>query len=115
MKIIIKNEICCNYENLGKYLLTRYVKLVNKSYYDKVVNMVAFPIDNSTITSSDIIKAEKKIVNKEIQTFYFARCFTIEATQLINENNGMAFYLIDFPWFDESYNSIRGGKIKKSD
>lgn len=108
-KVYIKLEINCNYENLNKYLPVQYTTLVNKSFYNKIVNIVSFSMDKTTITSGEIIKAQKRISNTEIKTLYFARCFTIEATKLISESNGAAFYLQDFPWFDESYNNIRGG------
>lgn len=108
-KMSIKLEINCNYENLNKYLPVRYTTLVSKSYYNKIVNIISFSIDKTAITSGEIIKAQKKISNTEIKTLYFARCFTIEATKLISESNGVAFYLQDYPWFDERYNHIHGG------
>ena len=107
-KVSMKHNIYCNYENLKKYLPERYVTLVSKSYYGEMVNLISFSIDKTAITSSEVIKVQKKIANTEIRTFYFARCFTIEATKLISESNGVAFYLQDFPWFDERYNLIRG-------
>lgn len=112
MKISIKLEIYCNYENLNKHLPARYTALVSKGYYGETVNLICFPIDKTAITSGDVIKAQKGIANTEIKTFYFACCFTIEATKLISESNGIAFYMHDFPWFDESYNRIRGGMDK---
>ena len=106
-KVSLKLETYCNHENLTKYLPARYVTLVSKSYYGETVNLICFSIDKSVITSGDVIKAQKRIANTEIRTFYFARCFTIEAAELISESNGIAFYQQDFPWFDESYNRIR--------
>ena len=110
MKIFIKDEIYFNYENLSKYLPKRYITLVNRSYYGETVNIICFSIDKTAITSAEIIKAQKRVANAEIRTFYFARCFTVEATKLISEGNGVAFYIHDFPWYDERYNSVRGGR-----
>lgn len=109
MRISIKPGIYCNYENLNKYLLKRYVSLVSRSYYGETVNLICFSIDKTAITSAEIIRAQKRVANTEIRTFYFARCFTIEATKIISESNGVAFYIHDFPWYDERYNSVRGG------
>ncbi len=109
MKTSIKPEVPCNYENLKKYLPARYVPMVSKSYFGDTVNLVYFPIDKGAVTSGEILKAQKKIENTDIRTFYFARCFTIEAAALIAESNGIAFHSHDYPWFDENYNRIRGG------
>ncbi len=106
MKIVIKSGIFCDYANLKKYLSAQYISLVSKCYYGEIVNLVCFPADD-TITSSKVIKAQKKITNTEVQTLYFARCFTMEAVEVISESNGTAFYLKDFPWTDESYNNVR--------
>ena len=110
MKISIKPAIYCNYENLNKYLSKRYITLVSRSYYGETVNIICFSIDKTAITSAEIIKAQKRVANAEIRTFYFARCFTVEATKLISEGNGVAFYIHDFPWYDERYNRVRGGR-----
>lgn len=109
MKTYIKHEIYCSYENLKKYLPARYVTLVNRNCYGETVNLICFSIDKTAITGGEITKAQKRIANTKIRTFYFARCFTVEAIKLIGESNGAAFYLIDFPWSDEGYNHIRGG------
>ena len=108
MKIIIREEICCNNSNLKKYLPARYVSLVNKNYYKQVVTLVCFPADQTAITSKNVEKALKKIKNQNIAILYFARCFTLEAINIINDKNGAAFTLIEFPWTDDSYNHIRG-------
>lgn len=109
MKIIIREEICCDKRNLNKYLPARYVSLVNKNYYNQIVTFVCFPVDQTTITSKNVEKALKKIKNQNVTVLYFARCFTLEAINIINEKNGAAFTLIDFLWTDDSYNQIRGG------
>lgn len=109
MKINIKVQVYCNHSNLEKYLPAQYVSLIGKNYYGEVVNLVSFSIDKTTITSSEVKKAQRKLSETDLKTLYFARCFTIEASKLITESNGVAFYLIDFPWFDERYNIIRGG------
>ncbi len=108
MKINIKAHVYCDYGNLEKNLSAQYVSLVGKSYYGEVVNLVSFSVDKTAITSSDVKKAQRKLSGTDLKTFYFARCFTIEASKLITESNGVAFYLNDFPWFDERYNIIRG-------
>lgn len=109
MKINIKAQVYCDYDNLEKNLSAQYVSLVGKSYYGEVVNLVSFSVGKTAITSSEVKKAQRKLSGTDFKTFYFARCFTIEASKLITESNGVAFYLNDFPWFDERYNIIRGG------
>ena len=109
MKINIKTKVYCDYDNLEKYLPAQYVSLVSQNYYGEVVNLVFFSADKTTITSSEVKKAQRKLSESNLKSYYFARCFTIEAAKLIAESNGTAFYLRDFPWFDESYNLIRGG------
>lgn len=108
-KVSMKQNIYCNRENLNKYLPERYAALVSKSCYGETVNFISFSIDKTAITSSEVIKALKRIANTEIRTFCFARCFTMEAAEFISERNGVAFYMQDFPWSDERYNLIRGG------
>lgn len=109
MKISVKLKVPCSYDNLKKHLPARYVLMVSNNYYGETVNLVWFSIDKGAITSGEILKAQKRIGNTEIRTLYFARCFTIEASALIAERNGAAFYLNDFPWFDERYHRMRGG------
>lgn len=111
-KNFIKTGVYCNHENLKKYLPAQYVVLVSKCYYGENANLICFSADKNAVTSSEIIKARKKIDNVKFRSFYFARCFTVEAIKIITENNDAAFYLNDFPWFDERYNIIRGGKAK---
>lgn len=111
LKIIIREEICCDNHNLNKYLPARYVSLVNKRYYKQIVTFVCFPVDKNAITSKNVEKALKKIKNKNVTVLYFARCFTLEAINLINKKNGAAFTLIEFPWTDDRYNQIRGGML----
>ncbi|MGN0600344.1 MAG: hypothetical protein ACI4JK_10670 [Oscillospiraceae bacterium] len=109
MKINIKTQVYCDYENLKKFLPTQYISLVDRFNYGEVVNLVCFCVDKTAITGSEVKKAQQKLSGTNSKTFYFARSFTIEASKLIAENNGAAFCLIDFPWTDERYNRIRGG------
>lgn len=109
MKIIIREEVSCDNRNLKKYLPARYVSLVDKNYNKEIVTLVCFPADQIAITSKNVEKALKKINNQNVTVLYFARCFTLEAIKIINEKNGAAFALIEFPWTDDSYNQIRGG------
>lgn len=109
MKINVKTQVYCDYENLKKFLPSQYISLVDRLNYGEVVNLVCFCVDKTVITSSEVRKAQQKLSSINLKTFYFARCFTIEASELIAENDGVAFCLIDFPWTDESYNRIRGG------
>ncbi len=109
MKIIIREEICCDNRNLNKYLPVRYASLVNKKYYKQIVTFVCFPVDQTAITSKNLEKALKKIKNQNVTILYFARCFTLEAINIINKMNGAAFTLIEYPWTDDGYNQIRGG------
>ncbi|MDE6788630.1 MAG: hypothetical protein K2J47_04835 [Ruminococcus sp.] len=111
MKIIIKEEIICDYNNIKKYLPSQYASLVDRSFYGKTVTLIFFPDNKRTVTSSNIIKARKKLKNTDIIILYIARCFTIEATKVISESNGVALSLINFLWTDDSYNQIRGGTI----
>ena len=85
MKIIIQEEICCDNRNLDKYLPARYVSLVSKKYYKQIVTFVCFPTDQTVITSKYVEKAFKKIKNQTVTVLYFARCFTLEAINVINE------------------------------
>ena len=107
MKITIHEEVCCDNRNLKKYLPARYAPLVYKTYYKQIVTFICFPID-STITSKSVEKALKRIKNPNITMLYFANCFTLEAIKIINEKNGAAFALNEFPWTDDRYNQIRG-------
>lgn len=109
MKAEIRKEIYCSYDNIKKFLNTQYVDLVNKNFYGKVVNMICFPIGANAVTSGNIKKVLKKINNPDTVTLYFARCFTLDAIKIINENNGEACAIIEFPWTDESYNRIQSG------
>ena len=109
MKINIREEICCDNRYLNKYLPARYVSLVSKNYYKQIVTFVCFPIDQTVITSKYVEKAFKKIKNQTVTVLYFARCFTLEAINVINEKNGVAFTIIEFPWTDDRYNQVRGG------
>ena len=109
MKINIKTKVYCDYDNLEKYLPAQYVSLVSQNYYGEVVNLVIFSTDKISITSSEVKKAQRKLSESNLKSYYFARCFTIEAETMIADSNGVAFYLIGFPWFDERYNLIRGG------
>lgn len=111
MKVEIRKEIYCDYDNMKKYLNPQYLPLVNKNFYGKVVNMICFPIGTNTITSSNINKVLKKINDSDALTLYFARCFTLEAIKIINENNGSVCAVIKFPWTDESYHRIRSGTV----
>ena len=108
MKTIIKTNVYCDYGNLKKYLPAQYVSLVSKNFYDEVANLVIFSADKTTITSSEVKKTQRKLSESNLKSYYFARCFTIEAEKMIADSNGVAFYLIGFPWFDERYNLIRG-------
>jgi hypothetical protein len=107
MKVLVKCEIDCNYENLKKYIPARYVSLVSQSYYGETVNFVCFPIDKHSITSKEILKAQKKIATPEMKTFYFAHNFTLEASEAIGDSNGIAFYEQDYPWTDEKVKHYR--------
>lgn len=109
MKIIIREEKYCDNRNLNKYLPARYASLVNKNYYKQIVTFVCFPIDQTVITSKNVEKALKKIKYQNVTVLYFARCFTLEAINIINTKNGAAFTLIEYPWTDDGYNQIRGG------
>ncbi|HEZ7986783.1 MAG TPA: hypothetical protein RWO09_07605 [Ruminococcus sp.] len=108
MKAEIRKEIYCSYDNMKKYLPPQYIDLVNKNFYGKVINIVCFPI-GTTIASGNIKKVLKKINNSDTVTLYFARCFTLDAIEMIRENNGEACAGIEFPWTDERYNRIRSG------
>lgn len=108
MKTIIKEDILCCYDNIKKYLPPQYVPLTDKKFYGKTVTLVFFPV-KETVTSSYVVKVYKKIKNPDAVILFFARCFTIEALNFINENNGTAFALVEFPWTDDRYNKIRGG------
>lgn len=108
MKVIIQEEIKCDYDNLKKYLPARYIPLVNKNFYNQTVSVICFS-DKEVVTSGNLKKVVKKIKNMDITPFFFARCFTAEAGTIVNEMNGVLFPLIDFPWTDESYNRIIGG------
>ena len=109
MKIIIQEEIFCDNRNLDKYLPARYVSLVSKKYYKQIVTFVCFPTDQTVITSKYVEKALRKIKNQNVTVLYFARCFTLEAINVINEKNGAAFTIIEYPWTDDRYNQVRGG------
>lgn len=109
MKVIIREEVHCDNNNMKKYLPAQYLPLVNKNFYNKTVALVCFPADKSAITSSCIVKARKKIKNTNADILYFAHCFTMEAIKLIQESNGSALSVIEFPWTDERYNQIHGG------
>ena len=109
MKIIIQEEIFCDNRNLDKYLPARYVSLVSKNYYKQIVTFVCFPTDQTVITSKYVGKALRKIKNQNVTVLYFARCFTLEAINAINEKNGAAFTIIEYPWTDDRYNQVRGG------
>ena len=109
MKIIIQEEIFCDNRNLDKYLPARYVSLVSKNYYKQIVTFVCFPADQTVITSKYVGKALRKIKNQNVTVLYFARCFTLEAINVINEKNGAAFTIIEYPWTDDRYNQVRGG------
>ena len=74
------------------------------------MTLVCFPTDQTAITSKYVEKALKKIKNQDVTVLYFAQCFTLEAINVINEKNGVAFTIIEFPWTDDRYNQIRGGK-----
>lgn len=110
MKIVIQEELYCDHHSIKKYLPARYASLVNKSYYKRMATFVCFPVDQTVITSKNVEKAHKKIKNQTITALYFARCFTVEAVKMINDKNGVAFALIEYPWTDGSYNQIRGGR-----
>lgn len=110
MKIMIREGICCDNHNLKKYLPERYASLVTKNYYKQIVTFVCFPIDQHAVTSKNVEKALKKIKNQNVTILYFARCFTLEAKKIINEKDGAAFVLNEFPWIEDHYNRIRGGK-----
>ena len=73
------------------------------------MTFVCFPADQKVITSKYVEKAFKKIKNQNVTVLYFARCFTLEAINVIKENNGVAFTIIEFPWTDDRYNQVRGG------
>lgn len=109
MKIVIREEICCDDRNLKKYLPARYASLVNKNYYKRIVTFVCFPVEKMAVTSKNVEKALKKIKNQNVTALYFARCFTLEAIKIINEKHGVTFALIEYPWTDDSCNQIRGG------
>lgn len=108
MKAEIRKNVYCSYDNMKKYLNQQYLELVNKNFYGKIINIVCFPIGINTVTSTNVKKVMKKFNAKDITTLYFARCFTIEAINLINDNNGAVCAIIEFPWTDERYNQIRG-------
>ena len=74
------------------------------------MTFVCFPADQTVITSKNVEKALKKIKNQNVPVLYFARSFTLEAINVINEKNGVAFTIIEFPWTDDRYNQIRGVK-----
>lgn len=84
------------------------MSLVNKKFYNQIVTFVCFPADQTAITSKNVEKALKKIKNQHITVLYFARCFTLEAINIINDKNGATFALSEFPWTDDRYNHIRG-------
>ena len=109
MKIIIREEICCDDRNLKKFLPARYASLVSINFYNQIVTFVCFPVDQTAITSKHVEKAFKKIKNKNVVVLYFARCFTLDAVKIISEKKGEIFSLIEFPWTDAKYNQIHGG------
>lgn len=106
MKVIIREEINCDYDNLKKYLPSQFLPLVHRRFYDQTVTLICFPV-NKTVTSNCLKKALKKVKNTNITALFFARCFTVEAVKIINETGGEIFVLSGFPWTDESYNHIR--------
>ena len=109
MKIIIQEKVCCDKRNMKKYLPARYASLVNKTYYKQIVTFVCFPIEQTAITSKSVEKVLKKIKNPNVTILYFARCFTLEAINMIEKTNGEAFSIVDFLWTEDRYNRIREG------
>lgn len=108
MKVEIRKNVYCSYDNMKKYLNQQYFELVNKNFYGKTINIVCFPTDIRTVTSTNVKKVMKKFNDNDVITLYFAHCFTIDAINLINEKNDAACAVIEFPWTDESYKQIRG-------
>ena len=77
--------------------------MVSGNVSGEFVNLVYFPIEKTTITSGEIRKAQKKIKDEGMPTFYFANGFTLEALDQISESDGRAFFLSNFLWTDESF------------
>lgn len=57
--------------------------------------------------SREVDKALKKLTDRDTLIVAIARCFTIEARQLLSSVDAHIFTLSDFVWSDESYNSVR--------
>lgn len=110
MKVMIREEIFCDDRSLKQYLPARYTSLVGRNFYEQIVTLVCFPVDQTVITSKQVEKALKRIKDQNAVTLYFARCFTLEAIKMISENRGELFSLVEFPWTDEEYHKVHGGR-----
>lgn len=107
MKVIIREEIKCDHDNLKKYLPSRFVPLVHKRFFGQTVTLICFPNVSEVVTSNGLKKALKKVKNTDITVLFFAYNFTVEAVKIINETGGEEFTFSNFDWKDEEYSRIR--------
>ena len=88
----------------------QYVSLISLAdkFDGEYVTLIIFPTNKSSITSSNVLKAQRKVGNTDIPVLCFANGFTMEAIQVLNENGWVVFSKgYGLLWTDEGYNSMR--------
>ena len=111
MKIIVREGITC--KDIKKHIPKRYGDVVPTSLNNREesVNIVIFPYEGGggVITGRYINQAYNKIKDTSLLTIFFARCFSMEAKELINSHNSLSLSLNNFEWTDESWFVYKGG------
>lgn len=77
--------------------------------WPEICTVIKFKCDrNDVILSTTVQDAINSLdPSDESKHIAFGGCFTIEAVELLRENNIEYVALSDFPWTDERYKSIR--------
>ncbi|WP_132310393.1 hypothetical protein [Paenibacillus sp. BK033] len=79
------------------------------SSWPEICTVIKFKCDrNDVILSTTVLGAIHSLdPSDESKKIAFGSCFTIEAVELLRENNIKYIALSDFPWTDERYKFIK--------
>lgn len=112
MKYTIRENIpACD---IKKYLPPQFVGVFcNISHSTEAANLIVFHADRKTVVTGRFAeKALARIADKTLVTYCFGSEFSVEAQDIISENNGRAYALFgSIEWRDDSYFRFKNGDI----
>ena len=112
MKYTIRENIpACD---IKKHLPLQFVGVFgNISHSTEAANLIVFHADRKMVVTGRFAeKALARIADKTLVTYCFGSEFSVEAQDLISENNGRTYSLFgSIEWRDDSYFKFKNGDI----